>query len=163
MDSVLEPPSPVRLKLNQAVRTFCSQGRRSSIRGSYKRTLRSRASALKNETLALYLACRDPRVPWYAKALGLAIIGYALSPIDLIPDFIPVLGYLDDIIIIPAGVALLLRLVPKPIMAEMRERARFEFARGTPKSRLAAGLVLSAWIVALALVVWLILSRVLRR
>ncbi len=125
--------------------------------------LRSRAAALKNETLALYLACRDPRVPWYAKALGIAIIGYALSPIDLIPDFIPVLGYLDDVILIPAGVALLLRLVPRPVMAEMRERARVEFAAGTPKSRLAAALVMSAWILALAVVLWLVLSRLLRR
>jgi uncharacterized membrane protein YkvA (DUF1232 family) len=124
--------------------------------------LRSRARALKTETLALYLACRDPRVPWYAKALGAAVVGYALSPIDLIPDFIPVLGYLDDLILIPAGIALLIRLVPAAVMAEMRERAGREFAAGMPKS-LAAALVVSARIAAVGIAAWLVLSRVLRR
>jgi uncharacterized membrane protein YkvA (DUF1232 family) len=124
--------------------------------------LRSRARALKTETLALYLACRDPRVPWYAKALGAAVVGYALSPIDLIPDFIPVLGYLDDLILIPAGIALLIRLVPAAVMAEMRERAGREFAAGMPKS-LAAALVVSAWIAAVGIAAWLVLSRVLPR
>ena len=73
---------------------------------------------IKRDAHALYLAARDPRVPWYAKALALAVAAYALSPIDLIPNFVPVLGYLDDLIIIPAGIVLALWLIPAPIMAE---------------------------------------------
>lgn len=86
-------------------------------------TWRQRAAQLKAETYALYLAYRDPRVPWYARALAAVIVGYAFSPIDLIPDFIPVLGYLDDLVLIPLGVALLLRLIPAEVMAECRARA----------------------------------------
>ena len=84
----------------------------------------TQAKRLKNETHALYLAARDPRTPWYAKVLAGLIIGYALSPIDLIPDFIPVLGYLDDLIIVPAGIALLIRLIPGEVLQECREKAQ---------------------------------------
>src|SRR5262249_16452 len=73
---------------------------------------------IKRDTHAIYLAARDPRVPWYAKALGIAVAAYALSPIDLIPDFIPVLGYLDDAIIVPLGIALVVKLIPADVMAE---------------------------------------------
>src|SRR4029078_6705139 len=78
------------------------------------------AGGAKRDAHALYLAARDPRVPWYAKAIAIAVAAYALSPIDLIPDFVPVLGYLDDVIIVPAGIALVIRLIPPPIMAEHR-------------------------------------------
>src|ERR1044072_2726445 len=81
------------------------------------------ARLIKRDAHALYLAARDPRVPWYAKALAIAVAAYALSPIDLIPDFVPVLGYLDDLVIVPAGIALVLRLIPAPIMAEPRQLA----------------------------------------
>ena len=84
--------------------------------------LRSRAAALRTETYAIYLAARDPRTPWFAKALVLLIVAYALSPIDLIPDFVPVLGYLDDLLIVPAGIGLALKLVPGAVMAEARKR-----------------------------------------
>ncbi len=127
------------------------------------RPLKARAAALKRELAAIYYAYRSPGLRALPRILIAVALAYALSPIDLIPDFIPVLGYLDDVILIPAGLALLLRLVPRPVMAEMRERARVDFAAGTPKSRWAAGLVVTAWIVALGLVAWLILSRVLRR
>jgi uncharacterized membrane protein YkvA (DUF1232 family) len=70
------------------------------------------AGTLKRDVHALYLASRDPRVPWYAKAIGIAVAAYAASPIDLIPDFIPVIGYLDDLIIVPLGIALVIRLIP---------------------------------------------------
>jgi uncharacterized membrane protein YkvA (DUF1232 family) len=82
-----------------------------------------KAKQLRNDVHALFLASKDPRVPWYAKALALIIIAYALSPIDLIPDFIPVIGYLDDLILIPAGIMLLMKMIPKEVMAECREKA----------------------------------------
>jgi uncharacterized membrane protein YkvA (DUF1232 family) len=81
------------------------------------------ARTVKRDAHALYLAARDPRVPWYAKALVVAIAAYAASPIDLIPDFIPVVGYLDDIIIVPLGIALVIKLIPAEIMAEYRALA----------------------------------------
>ena len=92
--------------------------------------LRSRARGLKRDTYALYLAARDPRVPWYTKALALGVVGYALSPIDLIPDFIPIIGYLDDLILVPLGLALVLRLTPEHVLAEARARAQEAMDRG---------------------------------
>jgi uncharacterized membrane protein YkvA (DUF1232 family) len=85
--------------------------------------LRRWARVIKRDVLALYLATRDPRVPWYAKAVAACVAAYALSPIDLIPDFIPVLGYLDDLILLPLGILLAVRLVPPAIMAELRAEA----------------------------------------
>jgi uncharacterized membrane protein YkvA (DUF1232 family) len=84
---------------------------------------KTQAKSLRNEIYALYFAARDPRTPWYAKVLAAFIIGYALSPIDLIPDFIPVLGYLDDLIIVPAGIALLIKIIPNGVLQECREKA----------------------------------------
>jgi uncharacterized membrane protein YkvA (DUF1232 family) len=83
-----------------------------------------KAKRLKSEVHSLYLAARDPRTPWYAKVLAAFIIGYALSPIDLIPDFIPVIGYLDDLIILPAGITLLIKIMPKEVLLEWRAKAR---------------------------------------
>ena len=88
-----------------------------------RRRLESWARAARRELGALALAARDPRVPWYAKTLALAVVAYALSPIDLIPDFIPVLGLLDDLILVPLGILLVVRLVPPGIMAEHRLKA----------------------------------------
>ncbi len=85
---------------------------------------KERAWRLRTEVRALRLAYRDPRVPWYAKWVLACVVGYALSPIDLIPDFIPVLGQLDDLILVPLGVLLALKMIPKEIMHECRERAR---------------------------------------
>src|SRR5918911_1331123 len=101
--------------------------------------LKQWARVVKRDVHALYTASRDPRVPWYAKALALLVAGYALSPIDLIPDFIPVLGYLDDVIIVPLGILAVVKLIPPEIMAEHRELAAA--ARERPVS-LAAGLVI---------------------
>lgn len=86
-------------------------------------TLKTWARALKRDVKALWIAARDPRVPWHAKAVAGAVTAYAISPIDLIPDFIPILGQLDDLIIVPAGLWLAIRLIPPPLMAEFRERA----------------------------------------
>src|SRR5436309_9813327 len=86
-------------------------------------SLKQRARHLKSETFALYLAARHPATPWYAKLLVAGIVAYALSPIDLIPDFVPILGYVDDLVLIPLGVALALRLIPPAVMMECRARA----------------------------------------
>ena len=101
---------------------------------------------LQAEVYAIYLAFRDPRVPWYAKAVAACVVGYALSPIDLIPDFIPVLGYLDDLVLIPLGIALTLRLIPPEVMSECREQARSELVDGRPVSRAAAVVVAAIWL-----------------
>ena len=108
--------------------------------------LKEWARALKTELYALYLAYRDPRVPWYARLIAACVVGYAFSPIDLIPDPIPILGYLDDLIIVPIGVWLALKMIPKGIMAECREKARLEVQRGRPTNWLAAAIVISIWI-----------------
>ncbi len=92
--------------------------------------LKSRARALKTETFAIYLAARDPRTPWYAKAIAIGTVAYAVSPIDLIPDFVPVLGYLDDLLIVPAGIMLALKLIPPSVMEEAREKARQDSSPG---------------------------------
>jgi uncharacterized membrane protein YkvA (DUF1232 family) len=89
---------------------------------------------VKRDALALYLAARDPRVPWYAKALAAATAAYALSPIDLIPDFIPVIGYLDDLIILPVAIAITVRLIPRELMTELRAEAEGRIAAAHPRS-----------------------------
>ena len=101
------------------------------------------ARALKRELYALYLASRDPRTPWYAKAAIAGVLAYALSPIDLIPDFIPVLGYLDDLVLLPAGIWVALRLIPSAVMAESRARA--EEAVRLPASKVGLIVVLCLW------------------
>src|SRR6478752_6664878 len=115
--------------------------------------LKDWARVIKRDVHALYLASRDPRVPWYAKALAVAVAGYALSLIDLIPDFIPVLGYLDDVIIVPLGIMLVLRLIPPEIMAEHRELAAS--AQDRPVTRTAAVVIVLIWALSTALIGWL--------
>ena len=114
--------------------------------------LRDWARIIKRDVAALYGASRDPRVPWYAKALAIAVAGYALSPIDLIPDFIPVLGYLDDVVLLPLGICAVVRLVPPEIMAEHRELAAAAAER--PVSRVGAAIIIAVWIGALVLAIW---------
>jgi len=110
------------------------------------------ARAIRRDVVAVWIAARDPRVPWYAKALALAVAAYALSPIDLIPDFIPVLGYLDDLIIVPLGILLVIKLIPAELMAEFRaEAARREAA---PRSTVAAVVIVLTWIAAAGLLLW---------
>jgi uncharacterized membrane protein YkvA (DUF1232 family) len=121
---------------------------------------KARARQLKAEVYALYLAYRDPRVPWYAKVLAACVVGYALSPIDLIPDFIPVLGYLDDLVLIPLGIALTLRLIPPEVLDECRARARAELAEGKPVTRAAAAVIVAIWVGLAALAALLIVRAV---
>ena len=113
--------------------------------------LKQRARHLKAETLALYLAARDPRTPWHAKLLVAGIVAYALSPIDLIPDFVPVLGFLDDLILIPLGIALAIKLVPPSVLAECRTRAQETIKIGKPVSWRAGAVIIVIWLVLAAL------------
>jgi uncharacterized membrane protein YkvA (DUF1232 family) len=110
------------------------------------------ARALKRDVHAIYLAAHDPRVPWYAKVLAFAVAGYALSPIDLIPDFIPVFGYLDDLIIVPLGIWLILSLIPDEVMAEYRAKASEAGPR--PVSKAAAMIIVAIWIFGAAILGW---------
>jgi uncharacterized membrane protein YkvA (DUF1232 family) len=108
--------------------------------------LKTWARGLKRDTLALYFAARDPRTPWYAKALAAAVVAYALSPFDLIPDFIPVIGYLDDLIVVPLGIALVIKLVPAAVIVDCRARAQaFD---DKPISRAGAAFMIGVWLVA---------------
>lgn len=111
---------------------------------------KQRASSVRRDVHALYLARRDPRIPWYVRLLAVAIIAYALSPIDLIPDFIPVLGYLDDLIIVPVGVLLLVKMIPSDLLDEYRLKA--EDRNFTPaKSWIVAVMIVGLWVCGLAL------------
>lgn len=113
--------------------------------------LKIRALDLKRDVIALWLAVRDPRVPWYTKALCAAITSYALSPIDLIPDFIPILGYLDDLLIVPLGIWAAVKFIPVSIMADLRAKA-LEHSKPASKAGLAA--VVFIWLAAITLTVW---------
>jgi len=121
--------------------------------------LKTWAAALKREALVLWFASRDPRSPWYAKWLAVLIVAYALSPIDLIPDFIPIIGYLDEIILLPGAIWLVLKLMPPEVLLDSRARARawLEAHRPKPRNWIAAVAILLLWIVVLwALWAWLI-------
>ena len=118
------------------------------------------ARALKRDVHALYLAARDPRVPWHAKALAIVVAGYALSPIDLIPDFIPVLGYLDDLIIVPFGIWLAVRLIPPEIIAE--HRATAEAAGRRPISKAGAAAIVTIWLLLAAVIGWTVYRHLCR-
>ncbi len=106
--------------------------------------LKSWARTIKQHVIALYLAARDPRVPWHAKAVALIVAGYALSPIDLIPDFIPVLGYLDDLILVPLGILLAVRLIPRELLDEHRAAATKTLER--PRSRTTMIVIIAIWV-----------------
>lgn len=109
------------------------------------------AKALKREVYALYLAYKDPRVPWYARVFAACVVAYAFSPIDLIPDFIPVIGYLDDLILVPVGVALAVKMIPLTVLAECREEAQRVLAAGKPVNRAAAAVIICIWLALAAL------------
>jgi uncharacterized membrane protein YkvA (DUF1232 family) len=112
------------------------------------------------ETYALYLAYRDPAVPWCARAFAALVVAHTVSPIDLIPDFIPVLGYLDDLIITPLGIALALRMIPPEVMARARQAAAAASAQGRINSRAGIVIVLVAWAIGLA-ILGVVIARVL--
>ncbi len=113
--------------------------------------LKAWARTIKRDVHAIYLAAKDPRVPWYAKTLALCVAAYALSPIDLIPDFIPVVGYLDDLIIVPLGILLVISLIPPAVMDE--HRAAASLAQERPVNRAGAAVIVAIWIVLLLLTI----------
>jgi uncharacterized membrane protein YkvA (DUF1232 family) len=123
-------------------------------------TWKQRARAIKRDTYALYLACRDPRVPWYARVLAACVVAYAFSPIDLIPDFIPVLGYLDDLVIVPLGIALVLKMIPPIVLSESRAQAAV--AQGKPTNWTAAIIIVAIWLL-LALLALLLVVRIMQQ
>jgi uncharacterized membrane protein YkvA (DUF1232 family) len=127
------------------------------VRTSFITGWKDRARQLRRETYALYLACRHPRTAWYARLLGACIVAYALSPIDLIPDFVPVLGYVDDLVLIPISIAFLIKMIPADVMRECREEAALNVNEGR-KNWWAAGVIVVIWLAASILVVKLALT-----
>jgi len=115
--------------------------------------LKQQTKELKIEVYAIYLAYKDPRVPLYARVFSACVVGYAFSPIDLIPDPIPILGYLDDLILIPLGVALAIKLIPPVVLTECRDQAREEMKQGWPVNRVAAVFIVAIWFLLAALAV----------
>jgi uncharacterized membrane protein YkvA (DUF1232 family) len=118
---------------------------------------KQQAQNLKVEVYAVYLAYRDPRVPWYARFFAACVVGYAFSPIDLIPDFIPVLGYLDDLLIVPLGIWLALKMIPPTIMAECRTRSQEVMGAGKPVNRTAAAVIVIIWLALAGMAIFLTL------
>ena len=108
-------------------------------------SIKQRAQLLKLDTMAVWFASLDKRTPWYAKVLAVLVSAYAFSPVDLIPDFVPVLGYLDDLIIVPAGIALVIRLIPEKVMFDARARASVQSEK--PVNWFMGGLIILVWLV----------------
>ena len=121
---------------------------------------KSRVGQLRVETYAFYLAYKDPRIPWYAKVFTACVVGYAFSPIDLIPDFIPVFGYLDDLLIIPLGIAVARRMIPGPVLDECRERARVSLDQNKPKYWVTAGFIIAVWLLMIVLIIVLVVGAI---
>ena len=119
-----------------------------------------RARQLKVETYAIYLAYKDPRTPWYARLFAACVVGYAFSPVDLIPDPIPVLGYLDDLVLVPVGVALALKMIPQTVLAECREKAQAAMSQGQPTNWTAAGVIIAIWLLLAVLAIVLMVRTV---
>ena len=114
---------------------------------------KQQARRVKLETYALYLAYQDPRVPWYAKVVAACVVAYAFSPLDLIPDFIPILGYLDDLILVPLGIVLALKMIPPEVMAESRIKAEELLTQDRPRNWVASGMIIAIWLLLAALAV----------
>jgi len=114
---------------------------------------------LKREILALYWVARDPHTPFWIKGFVILIVGYALSPIDLIPDMIPILGQLDDLILLPLGIAVVIYLLPKDLMDECRLRAETTLAEDRPVNRIAGVVIVGIWILGAILLVWVLVNR----
>lgn len=110
--------------------------------------LRAWSRGLKRDVIALYFAIKHPRTPWYARVVAVIVVGYALSPIDLIPDFVPVIGYLDDMILVPLGIALLIKLMPDDVLHECRQEAIQNPPAFKPRNRVTAFLIVLLWLLA---------------
>ena len=123
---------------------------------------KQKVKQLKKETYAIYLASKDPRTPSYAKLLAACVVAYAFSPIDLIPDFIPILGYLDDLVIVPLGIWLILKIIPPPVLAECREKSAAAMGEGKPINWTAAIVIVAIWIL-LGAFIFVSIGRILKR
>ncbi|MFC4802902.1 YkvA family protein [Neobacillus sp. GCM10023253] len=121
--------------------------------------LKTWAKALKRKIFVLYLAYKDPRVSWYAKVFAICVVAYAFSPIDLIPDFIPILGYLDDIILVPLGIMLALKMIPKDVIAECEMKAQEMMNKGKPKNWITGSIILVIWFLILIWILKIIYFR----
>ncbi|MDY6873669.1 MAG: YkvA family protein [Chloroflexota bacterium] len=115
---------------------------------------KTKARELKRQTYLLYLAYRSPDTPWYAKLFGALVVAYAFSPVDLMPDFIPILGYLDDLILVPVGIALGLKMIPEEVLVEAQIQAESEFLESKPQNWVVGGIIIAIWVIVLALVVF---------
>ena len=120
---------------------------------------KARARQLKRDVFALMLAYKDPRVPWYARLFVVCLLGYAFSPIDLIPDFIPILGLLDDFILLPMGIFLAIKLIPPSVLAEYREQAQKRVEQGKPKNWIGAVAIVLVWLLCAGLVGLFVVRR----
>jgi uncharacterized membrane protein YkvA (DUF1232 family) len=117
------------------------------------------AGRLKQRIYALYLAYKDPRVRWYAKIFGAVVVAYAFSPIDLIPDFIPILGFVDDLILLPLGIALAIRMIPREVMSECYAKAERALGAGRRRNWIAGGVVVTIWAAVLILILVYVINR----
>jgi uncharacterized membrane protein YkvA (DUF1232 family) len=120
---------------------------------------KTKARQLKTQTYALYLAYRHPGVPWYAKIFSACVVAYLFSPIDLIPDFIPILGYLDDLILVPLGILLALKMIPEDVWQECKEEALKTMRQDQPTNWVAAAVIIVIWLLLFALVLWFVIMR----
>jgi uncharacterized membrane protein YkvA (DUF1232 family) len=139
------------------IRFTCDVSPRTAMASMLMSRMKTWARALKRDAHAILLASRDPRVPWYAKALAIAVAAYALSPIDLIPDSIPILGYLDDLILVPLGIWLVVALIPEQVMLECRAIASAAAQR--PSSKAGAIIIVALWISGAAALGWIVFIR----
>lgn len=129
--------------------------------GVNMRSLQELMRQMKQETFAIYLASQDPRVAWYAKLLAVCVVAYLFSPIDLIPDFIPVIGYLDDLILVPLGIWLVLKMIPPEVLNECREKAKIITDKSKPTNWIAAGVILAIWF-GLGILIFVYIKRIIR-
>ena len=123
-------------------------------------TWKQRARELKIQVYALYLAHKDPRVPLHARIFAACVVGYAFSPIDLIPDPIPVLGYLDDLILVPLGIAVAVKMIPAHVLAECREKSREVMKQGKPVNKVAADIIIAIWLLLAGMAIRLVVGVV---
>jgi uncharacterized membrane protein YkvA (DUF1232 family) len=124
-----------------------------------RKKLAAAAKKLKTQSFVLLYACKDPETPWYAKAIAAIVVAYAFSPIDLIPDFIPVLGLLDDLIIVPLGIALAIRLVPREVMERSRRKAQERVDNSPPANWVMGAIIIALWALVIAVVIFAVVRR----
>ncbi|CAH0159157.1 hypothetical protein SRABI80_00824 [Peribacillus frigoritolerans] len=112
------------------------------------------ARSLKRQIFILYFACKDERVPWHAKVFTACVVAYAFSPIDIIPDFIPILGYLDDVILVPIGIMIALKMIPKSVLTDCEVKAEEMMKKGKPKNWIVGSLIVMIWVL---IIIWAII------